>query len=834
MSVVAASENNTAAPLSTQGPLSSAGFDDISGPTSTRGPLSQRYQTDASALSSRAVSQDANTFGPSSSKFFAQDSDDLIGSGVSQQQLPSQNSSVTRRGTAPSSGSPDGSPTSRQSRSQQPPLSDPHVVAAAMRNESFPTQGLPFSSKHEPVSASPSQWTDIFQQAQLSEDVAQLYAESFSQNEMPPPTRLDVLQYGIDNEMLKSLDVRVAGHRAAIIAVCRKLAAARQQGVHPRYDEPSSDHQGAFQSRSGNHHVHFARHSSKEASEEDEDQRRIFPGICAGNEKLFSGDDIFETGSGLDGVGEHAQSVGASFTSEAAQHLHGNDNGTGGECNHHSGSGYRHLPHHHINASDDDDATPHSHALQNPLLRDSESSSSYRRTASSMRDRRGSTTRKPSTITVPPQQVSYSHSGVQRRDAVLLGAVVTEDNTVHQFEFRSTGKNPYVWVDLVGRDARRFQFRDHLKHIVYDFQFAEQLLLDIDLTLALPQLISCPNEPDQFLIILRVAAESSGGIEEDSLHLLTHRVMIAVNLRSRAVITIHRRDSTQMAIMREQWSSTLADKSMTTLLCHLLDDSLLSYVDAIHDSESLLDEYEALMLKHSVGGSSSSHTAQKNRSALGANGSFNGQRKWSLSKFLATIGFGESDESDGRLRSGTVYGSLGSSGAGAAAPHATARLRNKEYQEDMLDSNSFTRQRMNQLLYHLHRRCSVYNRMLTLTQTTLEVSYSTLRLANPEYAEQVGRSCGELAMKAETLHDNCQNLLNLHLSLVSFRTNELMNLLTVYSAVFIPITFVCSVYGMNFVNMPELYFHNGYYYCLGVMGLMVLLVLLWFHKKGFL
>jgi Mg2+ and Co2+ transporter CorA len=257
------------------------------------------------------------------------------------------------------------------------------------------------------------------------------------------------------------------------------------------------------------------------------------------------------------------------------------------------------------------------------------------------------------------------------------------------------------------------------------------------------------------------------------------------------------------------------------------------------------------MLKHSVGAASSSSSANsaavRHRQSTGAasvrffsNASFTADPepttlglRGRLDRLLDCLGFGSSGSKVGRARSSTTMGSPAYQ-PGDVGSVSGLRLHNKEYQEDMMSSNSFSRQRMNQLLYHLHRRCSVYNRMLTLTQTTLEVSYTTLHLATPEYAEQVGRSCGELAMKAESLHDNCQNLLNLHLSLVSFRTNELMNLLTVYSAVFIPITFVCSVYGMNFVNMPELQWENGYFICLGVMGLMVVGVLVWFRRKGFI
>jgi magnesium transporter len=147
-------------------------------------------------------------------------------------------------------------------------------------------------------------------------------------------------------------------------------------------------------------------------------------------------------------------------------------------------------------------------------------------------------------------------------------------------------------------------------------------------------------------------------------------------------------------------------------------------------------------------------------------------------------------------------------------------------------ADALSKTKMNQLLYHLHRRASVYARMLSLTQAALESAYSTIGLCTNDYAEQMSRSIGELAVKAESLHDNCQNLLNLHLSLVSFRTNELMNILTIFSAFFIPLTFICGVYGMNFVNMPELQLKYGYFYCLAGMFVITIGVFIFFRLKG--
>lgn len=71
-----------------------------------------------------------------------------------------------------------------------------------------------------------------------------------------------------------------------------------------------------------------------------------------------------------------------------------------------------------------------------------------------------------------------------------------------------------------------------------------------------------------------------------------------------------------------------------------------------------------------------------------------------------------------------------------------------------------------------------------------------------------------------------------HISYNSYRMNINMMILTVISAIFIPLTFITSVYGMNFDNMPELHYKYGYFIVLGLMGVLSICMILWFKKKG--
>ena len=69
----------------------------------------------------------------------------------------------------------------------------------------------------------------------------------------------------------------------------------------------------------------------------------------------------------------------------------------------------------------------------------------------------------------------------------------------------------------------------------------------------------------------------------------------------------------------------------------------------------------------------------------------------------------------------------------------------------------------------------------------------------------------------ETYREMVSGLLELYLSSLSNRMNEVMRTLTTISTIFIPLTFIVGVYGMNFVNMPELKFKYGYYIIWGFM-----------------
>ncbi len=83
----------------------------------------------------------------------------------------------------------------------------------------------------------------------------------------------------------------------------------------------------------------------------------------------------------------------------------------------------------------------------------------------------------------------------------------------------------------------------------------------------------------------------------------------------------------------------------------------------------------------------------------------------------------------------------------------------------------------------------------------------------------------------ETHRDLIAGLMDFYLTMNANKMNEVMKFLTIISTIFIPVTFIAGVYGMNFENMPELHYKGGYFFIIGLMAVTVLALFLYFKKK---
>ena len=106
--------------------------------------------------------------------------------------------------------------------------------------------------------------------------------------------------------------------------------------------------------------------------------------------------------------------------------------------------------------------------------------------------------------------------------------------------------------------------------------------------------------------------------------------------------------------------------------------------------------------------------------------------------------------------------------------------------------------------------------------------------------------CMQIIDLVESYKDLTTSLVDMNLSLISHRMNEIMKVLTIISSIFIPLTFIAGIYGMNFAkqdpetgkwlhyNMPELYMEHGYAYTIIGMLLIAIIQMIYFWRKGWL
>jgi magnesium transporter len=136
-------------------------------------------------------------------------------------------------------------------------------------------------------------------------------------------------------------------------------------------------------------------------------------------------------------------------------------------------------------------------------------------------------------------------------------------------------------------------------------------------------------------------------------------------------------------------------------------------------------------------------------------------------------------------------------------------------------------------MYYLKREASLFRRMLKMTLDILP-KLEAFKDHNAPAFQDLKETAESEYFYAEELLENVNNLLSLHISLASHRTNEVVRVLTLFSVFFMPLTFLVGIYGMNFRNMPELEMRYGY---LGAWIGMVLVsagIFLWFRRKGWL
>jgi len=102
---------------------------------------------------------------------------------------------------------------------------------------------------------------------------------------------------------------------------------------------------------------------------------------------------------------------------------------------------------------------------------------------------------------------------------------------------------------------------------------------------------------------------------------------------------------------------------------------------------------------------------------------------------------------------------------------------------------------------------------------------------NLRYYADVYDHVAHLIDSLDTYKDLTSSLLDIHINAMNTKLNEVIKVLTIISTIFIPLTFIVGVYGMNFRHMPELDWPMGYYGVWAVMFLIFMVMLIFFKKK---
>jgi magnesium transporter len=135
-------------------------------------------------------------------------------------------------------------------------------------------------------------------------------------------------------------------------------------------------------------------------------------------------------------------------------------------------------------------------------------------------------------------------------------------------------------------------------------------------------------------------------------------------------------------------------------------------------------------------------------------------------------------------------------------------------------------------LYLLKRRAGLCKKLLLLTGEV--VSAVQHRQKKSSELQDIRDSQIKLQVFYEQLTEDALNLVSMYMSISANKSNEVMKVLTIFSAYFLPLTFIVGVYGMNFEFMPELEWTFGYPLVIGLMVLVFILIYSWFRRKKWL
>lgn len=132
-------------------------------------------------------------------------------------------------------------------------------------------------------------------------------------------------------------------------------------------------------------------------------------------------------------------------------------------------------------------------------------------------------------------------------------------------------------------------------------------------------------------------------------------------------------------------------------------------------------------------------------------------------------------------------------------------------------------------LYYQKSKARISKKVMSLTQAVLNQIAVKPDLAS--LLQDTKETTLSYLLQYDEVIEDANTILHSYMSVTAQRSNDVMKLLTIFSAFFLPLTFIVGIYGMNFDHMPELRWPNGYYYALGLMLTISIVIWAWFKRK---
>ncbi|ADB38288.1 magnesium/cobalt transporter CorA [Spirosoma linguale] len=141
-------------------------------------------------------------------------------------------------------------------------------------------------------------------------------------------------------------------------------------------------------------------------------------------------------------------------------------------------------------------------------------------------------------------------------------------------------------------------------------------------------------------------------------------------------------------------------------------------------------------------------------------------------------------------------------------------------------------------LYKLKRELAFIRRTINplrdIVGTLLRGESDMIQHTTIPYLRDLSDHVNQVIETLDSYRELIAGLMDVYYSIVNNRMNSVMKTLTIVSAIFIPLTFIAGIYGMNFSNMPELRSPTGYFWTLLVMGCIALGEIIYFKRRGWM